>query len=108
MDIVIPHWLTMVEANQEGTERLVMSIRDLAVYFYAGNGIFASTQPERLQRAFNLLTGLFEQVFLRTNTWKTVSITFQPFHAPGRMLVMAYERQTTGTGPFFCRDSGGG
>ena len=84
-----------------------MSIRDLAVYFYADNGLFASTQPERLQRAFKLLTGLFEKVFLRTSTWKTVSMTLQPFHAPDRMLVMAYERQTTGTGPFFCRDSVG-
>ena len=76
--------------NWEGTGGLGMPIRDLAVYFYSGNGLVASTQPERLHRAFNILTGLFYWVGLKTNTRKMVIIAYQPFHAPVRMLVEAY------------------
>ena len=86
----IHHWVTVVAATEEGTGGLGMPIRDLAVYFYSGNGLVASTQPERLHRAFNILTGLFYWVGLKTNTRKMVIIAYQPFHAPVRMLVEAY------------------
>ena len=78
-----------------------MPIRDLLAYFYANDGMFASTQPKRLQRAFGVLADLFNRVGFRTNTWRMVSMGCHPFHVPVRMLVEVHERQTTGTGPKF-------
>ena len=75
---VIRHWVTVVAATKEGTEGLGNSIRDLAAYLNAGYGLVASTQPERLQREFDVLTGLFDRVVLRKNTRKTVSMACQP------------------------------
>ena len=53
----------------------------------------ASTQLERLQRNFDVLTGLFDWVSLQINT------VCQPCHMSGRMPEEAYERRTTGKGP---------
>ena len=51
---------------------LGLTIIDLEAYFYADDGIISLTQPDRIQRAFDVLTGLFDQVGLRMNTEKTV------------------------------------
>ena len=64
------------------------------VYFYADNGLVALKQPERLQRVFDVLTGLFDPVILKANMRKTVSMDCHPFHAPVKMWVEAYERPT--------------
>ena len=64
----------MVSATEAGMEGLGLSIRDLVAYLYSDNGLVTSTQPERLQREFSVLTGLFDRVDLRTNTRKTVSM----------------------------------
>ena len=101
VDTVIHHWVAVVVATKEGMEVLGMSIWYLAGYFYADNGLASLTQPERLQRAFEVLTVLFKRVVLRTNTWKTVGMACQPCHTPGRMSVEAYERRTAGTGTTF-------
>ena len=82
-------------------EGLGLLIRDLVVYFYANDGLVASNQPERLQRALDILTGIFDWFGLRTNTRKTVSMACQPCHAPVRMSSKAYERRMTGTGSNF-------
>ena len=58
-------------------------------------------QTERLQRTFNVLTGLFDQVVLRNNKQKTVIMACKKCHAPERMSVEAYERRTMGTGPTY-------
>ena len=60
-------------------------VGELAAYFYADDVIVASTQPERLHRAFRFLTVLFDWVGFRKNTRKTVSMACQPCHAPGLM-----------------------
>ena len=60
-----------------------------------------STQLERLQRASNVFTYLFDRVSLRKNTWKMVSMTCHIFHIPGIMLVVAYEIQATGMVPIY-------
>ena len=78
-----------------------MSIQDLVDCFCANNGLVASTQPERLQRAFDVLTGLFNEVGLSTNTQKTVITDFQTYHARDRMLMEAEERRTMVTGTTF-------
>ena len=101
VDFIIRHWVTVVAETEEVTEGLGLSLRDLAAYFYANDGLIVSTQPERMQREFNVLTGLFDRVVLRTNMRKTVSMAHQPCHAPGRMSVETYGRLTTGTGLIF-------
>ena len=78
-----------------------MFIQDLVDSFYADVGIIALTQPERLHRAFDVLTGLFDQVGLRTSTQNIVSISCQPCHTPGKMLVETNERRMTVTGTKF-------
>ena len=45
-----------------------MTIIDLVAYLYSDDGLVVSTQPERLQRAFDVLAGLFDWVGLRKNT----------------------------------------
>ena len=64
---------------------LGLTIIDLEAYLCADNGLMASTYPERLQRAFDVLLDLFNWVGLRKNTAKTVGIVCQPCHAPGEM-----------------------
>ena len=101
VDAVISHWVTVVAPTKEEIEGLGLSIQDLAAYFYADDGLVASTQPERLQREFDVLTGLFDQVGLRTNTRKTVIIACQPCHMPGSILVVVYVRLRRRTGLTF-------
>ena len=46
-------------------------IRKLVAYFYADDGLVAARDADTLQKAFDILTGLFDRVGLRTNTTKT-------------------------------------
>ena len=73
----------------------------MEAYFYADNRLVNLTQIERLQRDFELLTGLFDRVGLRKNTWKMVIISCQTCHRPGRILLGVYERRMKGTEPTF-------
>ena len=50
----------------------------LLACFYADNGLIASRDPDFLQRAFGVLTGLFDRVGLQTNMSKTETMTFIP------------------------------
>ena len=45
-------------------------------------GLVASPHPESLQRELNILTDLFNQVGLRKNVLKTVSMYCQPCYIP--------------------------
>ena len=45
-------------------------------YFYSDDGLVTFTQPERLQRAFGVLTGLFVQVGLNMNMGNMVGMAF--------------------------------
>ena len=72
VDVVISQWVTVLAATEDGREGVGLSIRDLAAYFYAKNGLVALTQPERLQREFDVIEGLFYRFGLRTNTSNTV------------------------------------
>ena len=62
-----------------------LMIIDLAADFYANDSLVASTQLERLQRLFDVLTILFDRVGLHTNTANMVGMLCQPCHAPGGM-----------------------
>ena len=101
VDSVIQHRVTVVAATEAGAEVLGVSIQDIVEYFYADDGLVTSTQLERLHRLFEVLADLFEWVGLRTNTWNMLSMAFQQYHTPGIMLVVAYERLTTGKGPTY-------
>ena len=50
------------------------SIQTLAALFYAADGLVPSPERTRLQGSFDVLTGLFGQVGLRTNEVKMVSM----------------------------------
>ena len=43
---------------------LGLKIIELEAYFYADDGLIVSTQPERLQRVFDVLTSIFDRVNL--------------------------------------------
>ena len=101
IDAIIGHWLTVVTPTETDTGGLVLTIIDLAAYFYAKNGLVLSTQPERLQRYFDVLVGLFDRVSLCTNISKTVGMACHPCHAPGGMSEESYEKRTTGKEPTF-------
>ena len=60
MDAVISYWVTVVTTTEAGTGGLGLTIIYLTGYFYSENELVASTQLERLQRAFDILTGLFD------------------------------------------------
>ena len=91
----------VVTPTEAGTGGLGLTIINLAAYFYANYGLVASTQPERLQRVFGILTGLFDWVGLQTNTSKTVGMVCRSCHVPGGMLDEVYARRVTGKGPTF-------
>ena len=55
-----------------------------------------SSDPRWLQWEFDALVSLFEQVGLRTNAGKTVSMVCRPFQAAGTQSVAAYGRKMTG------------
>ena len=101
VEAIIHHWLMVVAPTKEGMEVLGMSIWDLLEYLYSYNGLVALTKPERIQKAFDVLTGIFERVVLRTNTHRTVSTACQPCHVSGRISVEVYKMWTTGIGPIF-------
>ena len=101
VDVVILHWVKVVAPTEAVTGGLGLTIIDLAGYFYSNDGLVVSTQTERLQRAFYILTGLFNQVVICTNTAKTVGMVCQPYHAPGGMSEEAYASWATGQGPTF-------
>ena len=92
VDAVIRYWLAVVEPTKDGTEVLGLYIQDLAVNFYGNDVLVTLTHTERIQSAFDVLTGLFDQVSLWENTWKTVSMACQTCHATGQMSLEAYER----------------
>ena len=89
MESIIYHWVMLIAATEEGIEGLGLLILYLTEYFYVDNGIVTSNQLERLQQVFNILTGLFNRVVLRTNMWNSVIRACLPCHAPGRMPVDA-------------------
>ena len=101
VDTVIYHWVTVVTPTEAGTGGLGLTIIDLVEYFYYDNDLVASTQSWRLHMAFDVLTGLFGRVGLRTNSKKTASIVCRPYHAPGIILEEACLIGTTGIGITF-------
>ena len=101
MDNVIRHWVMVVTPTEVGMGGLGLTIIDLVDYLYSDDALVASTQPEKLQRVFDVLTGLFNRVGLQTNTTRTFGMVCQSCHVPGRMFEEAYVKWTTGKVPNF-------
>ena len=59
---------------EEGHQRLKVKVE----FFYAGDGMVASTDPGWIQLAFDMLTGIFDRVGLRTNVRKTMGMVCRP------------------------------
>ena len=68
VDAVILHWGRVLSAMEAGAEGHGPSVQDLAACFYTDDVLVASTQLERLQRAFDVLTYHFDRFGFRTNT----------------------------------------
>ena len=66
VDAVLHHWVSVVaEADGEvGPEVFGQYMQRMAAYFYADDGIILSMSVARLQRAFDILTDLFDWVDL--------------------------------------------
>ena len=76
VDAVICNWVMVVTPTEAGTGGLELTIMDLAVYLYTNEGLVALTEPERLLREFDILTGLFDWIGQWTNTAKTVRMVY--------------------------------
>ena len=53
-------------------------VRRRLACFYADDGLVVARDPDELQMVFDVLTGLFDRVGLRTNTDKTEAMVFLP------------------------------
>ena len=94
---ILRNWVIVVTLMDEtvdpgatGTEAFGQDVQHLAAYFYADDGILASTQVAGLQRVLPTLMGVFNQVRLRTNVAKTVSMDCKPCCALVGHSVYAY------------------
>ena len=67
-------------------------------FFYVEDGVVASTDPGWLQLAFNMLTGIFDWVGLRTNVQNNVGMVIRPCRMDMVQEDKAYTRRTTGEG----------
>ena len=79
-----------------------------AEFFYADDGLVASTDPGWIQSVFDTLTGLFEQVGLQINVKKNVRIVCKLCQAAEIWSDEAYTRKNTGRGGVSRRGSGSG
>ena len=79
VDAVIREWLRQVVSAESARDGITNAdIRRLLACFYADDGLVLSREPAMLQRAFDILTGLFDRVGLRTNTKKTEVMIMLP------------------------------
>ena len=76
---------------EEGHTRLKVK----ALFFYTDGRMVASIDPGWLNNAFNTLTGIYDQVELRTNVKKTVGMVCHPCRAVRVRPDEAYIRQMT-------------
>ena len=90
VDSMIRHWLIVLAATEAGAGGFGMAVHKMASFFCADDGLLASTHPECLQGALDLLGGVFDRFILQTNVGNTVGMVYQPFCSVGRHLEEAY------------------
>ena len=64
-----------------------------SAFFNADDGVVASTDPGWIQSAFDLMTGVFDRLGLRTNIHKAVGMVCLPCQASGVRSFEAYNRR---------------
>ena len=73
VDAIVREWARVLQADHGmGLE----DVRRLLACFYADDGLIVARYPDELQIAFDVLTGIFDRVGLRTNTDKTEAMVF--------------------------------
>ena len=79
VDAVIRDWLRQVVSAESARDGITSAdIQQLLSCCYADDGLVLSRDPEMLQRVFDILTGLFDRVGLRTNTKKNAVTIMLP------------------------------
>ena len=86
VDAVIREWERLLAARHIP----LGEIRTLVAIFYADDGLIASRAPKTLQKAVDLLTGLFDRVGLQTNATKTKAMNFVPGKIRIALMEAAY------------------
>ena len=79
---------------EEGHQRLTVK----AAFFYANDGMVASTDSGWLKSAFDTLTGLFDQVGLHINVRKTMGVVCRPCQAARVRTDESYTQRMAGEG----------
>ena len=88
VDAIVREWAMVLQAEHGmGLE----DVRRLLACFYADDGLIVACDPADLQAAFNVLTGLFDRVGLRTNTTKTEAMVFLPGRIRTQLTAELYE-----------------
>ena len=67
-----------------------------SIVFYSDDEVVASTNPGWIQQAFDLLTGLFDQVGLQTIVHKTVGVVYRTFRVARVRADKAYTQMMAG------------
>ena len=75
-----------------------MRLKLKAAFFYADDGMVASTGPVWLQTAFNTITGIFDWVGLTMNVRKTLGMVCHPCRSDGVLTDKAYTWRMIGSG----------
>ena len=86
-----------MEGAEERGDR-VQEGRHHNAFFYADNGIVASSEPQWIHGTFSTLVGLFDRVSLQNNVGKTVGMVCCPCQAAGAQSKAEYGQRMTGEG----------
>ena len=94
VDAIVREWVRVLqEVHGMGLE----DVRRLMACFYADDDMIVARDPEELQVAFDVLTGLFNRFGLRTNTTKTEAMVFLPGRIRTPLTAEAYEARMDDT-----------
>ena len=86
LDAVVLHWVFMVAEVEEVPAVWGREVQSHFSFFYADTRLVASTHPEWIQEDFDILTGLFSWVGIRTSVGKMVGMVFRPCFTVGAQL----------------------
>jgi len=96
VDAVVREWLRRVLGEEAARHGYGTAVRELMAIFYADDAVLASRDPVALQKALDIIVGLFERVGLRTNTSKTKIMTCVPGKIRTRLSPEAYNNSREG------------
>ena len=72
-DAVVEEWIRILKEGRTEEE-----MDEFLCLFYADDGLLVSTNPELLQKAFDILSNLFDRMGLHTNAKKTKAMVCLP------------------------------